>query len=127
MARNCCPDSCASRRHVPTNLMRPPPRVATIGSRVASIDTRAVKPPPKQAAPIYSTPEYQAWRAKVIERARGICQVPGCGRGEHRMYADHIVELQDGGEPFDVANGQCLCGKHHTLKTNAERAKRHAR
>jgi hypothetical protein len=40
------------------------------------------------------------------------------------MFADHIVELKDGGAAFDVANGQCLCGSHHTLKTNAERARR---
>lgn len=41
-----------------------------------------------------------------------------------RLFADHIVELKDGGAPFDVANGQALCGAHHTLKTAAERQKR---
>jgi uncharacterized protein YfaQ (DUF2300 family) len=47
-----------------------------------------------------------------------------CGRKEPRMFADHVVEIRDGGAPFDTANGQCLCGSHHTLKTNAERDKR---
>jgi 5-methylcytosine-specific restriction protein A len=42
------------------------------------------------------------------------------------MFADHIEELQDDGDPFDVANGQCLCGSHHTLKTAAVRARRHS-
>ena len=42
------------------------------------------------------------------------------------MFADHITEIRDGGDPFDPANGQCLCGRCHTLKTNAARAARHA-
>jgi hypothetical protein len=33
------------------------------------------------------------------------------------MFADHIVELRDGGSRTDPLNGQCLCGKHHSLKT----------
>jgi hypothetical protein len=40
------------------------------------------------------------------------------------MFADHIREIGDGGAPFDLANGQCLCGAHHTRKTTATRAKR---
>jgi uncharacterized protein YfaQ (DUF2300 family) len=85
---------------------------------------------PKQADPIYRTPEYQAWRAKVINRAGGRCQwrdgATVCGIKDPRMFADHIVELQDGGAPYDTANGQCLCGSHHTIKTNLERARRTA-
>jgi hypothetical protein len=101
-------------------------KIKMIGPRVATIDTRAAKPPPKTADPIYSTPEYQEWRARVIARAKGICEWPGCGRKERRMFADHKVELADGGAPFDPANGQCLCGSHHTIKTNEARAKRMA-
>jgi 5-methylcytosine-specific restriction protein A len=33
------------------------------------------------------------------------------------MYADHIIELRDGGHPFDPRNGQCLCAVHHEKKT----------
>lgn len=40
------------------------------------------------------------------------------------MYADHIVEIEDGGAPFDVKNGQCLCSADHQIKTARERAKR---
>lgn len=101
-------------------------RLQTIKPRIATIDTRAVKPPPKTADPIYSTREYQAWRAKIIERAGGRCEWLGCGRRERRMFADHIHEVKDGGARYDPANGQCLCGSHHTTKTNEERAKRHA-
>ena len=34
-----------------------------------------------------------------------------------RLFADHIVELRDGGNPFELANGQALCGSCHTIKT----------
>jgi hypothetical protein len=100
-------------------------RISNIQPRIGAVDTRAAKPPAKLAAPIYATPEYREWRATVIERADGVCEWSGCGRAETRMFADHIVELQDGGEPFALSNGQCLCGAHHSLKTASERARRH--
>jgi 5-methylcytosine-specific restriction endonuclease McrA len=84
----------------------------------------AAKLAPKVAAPFYGTPEHKAWRKLVIDRAQGVCQTPGCGRIERRMFADHIVELKDGGSGTDPANGQCLCGSCHTRKTTAERGKR---
>jgi nitrite reductase/ring-hydroxylating ferredoxin subunit len=84
----------------------------------------SVKPAEKRADPIYSTPEFKQWRTVVIRRAGNICQWPGCTRSERRMFADHIVEVKDGGALFDPANGQCLCGSHHSLKTVAERRKR---
>lgn len=84
----------------------------------------AVRVPPKKADAIYKTPEFREWREIVIARAGRRCEWEGCGRAERRMFADHIVELKDGGAKFDPANGQCLCGSHHTLKTAAERRKR---
>lgn len=105
-----------------------PSRIPVAKPRIPITDIRRIKPQSKQRDAVYGTPEYQAWRAKVINRADGRCQwqeIHGpCGRKEPRMFADHIVELRDGGAPFDTANGQCLCGKHHTIKTNAEKAKR---
>lgn len=95
-----------------------------MGSRVRTISTAIAAPPDKQAASIYSTPEYAAWRAAVIRRANGRCQGKGCTRTGTRLFADHIVELRDGGAPFDVSNGQALCGSCHTTKTNEERARR---
>lgn len=80
--------------------------------------------PPKVADPIYGTPEHRAWRDGVIARASGICQAPGCSRRERRMFADHIVEVKDGGAALDPRNGQCLCGSCHTRKTAAERVRR---
>ncbi len=40
------------------------------------------------------------------------------------MFADHKLERRDHGAPLDPANGMCLCGSHHTRKTQAERARR---
>jgi hypothetical protein len=42
------------------------------------------------------------------------------------MFADHIHERRDGGARYDPSNGQCLCGRHHTIKTSLEKARRAA-
>lgn len=96
-----------------------------------SIDARAVQPPAKTADPIYRLPEYREWREMVIRRAGRRCQattVDGrrCSKQEpyHRMFADHVVEIRDGGAMYDPANGMCLCGQHHTIKTYRARADR---
>lgn len=86
--------------------------------------TVAARVPEKVADPVYATPEFRQWREFVIKRAGGVCQSPGCGRSERRMFADHVVEIKDGGAKFDPANGQCLCGSCHTRKTAAARRKR---
>lgn len=104
----------------------------TLASRLMPAELRRVKPPEKTADPHYFSPEHRAWREQVVARAGGRCEwrLEGalrCGRAERRMFADHIVELKDGGAPFDPANGQCLCGRHHSLKTARVRAERHRR
>ena len=104
--------------------------IKTIAPRIAAMAHSRVKPAPKRADPLYSTPEYLAWREQVIVRAGRRCEAidngQRCTKAEpyNRMFADHIVEVRDDGARFDIANGQCLCGAHHTLKTVAERAKR---
>lgn len=96
----------------------------------ATADARAVKPEAKTADPFYLTQEYRAWRETVISNAGRRCQAiehgNRCSKAEprHRMFADHVKEVRDGGAPYDPANGQCLCGSHHTLKTTAARAAR---
>ena len=104
--------------------------LAKLTARLPTFDTRRVAPPPKVAEPLYSTPEYRAWRDAVIDRAGGRCEALTArgrchkARSRHRMFADHKVEVRDGGAKFDVANGQCLCGSHHTAKTARARAAR---
>jgi len=106
-------------------------RLPTLGSPIRTLDTTTARPAPKQADPIYGTPEYRAWRATVIRRAGGRCQDPDCRTparaAGQRLYADHVVELKDGGAPFDPANGLARCASCHTRKTAEERAKRMAR
>lgn len=106
-------------------------RLTIIGSRLATLDTRTSRPPPKTVEADLLTPEHKAWRLEVLKRASYKCQWRGCTahgrRGGIRLYADHIVERRDGGDPLDPANGQALCPPHHQKKTAAERAKRMAR
>jgi len=80
--------------------------------------------PPKPLDPIYNTPEFKAWAAQIVARAGGQCEAVDrhghrCpkARPEYRVYADHRVELKDGGSLLDPANGQCLCASHHEIKT----------
>lgn len=86
--------------------------------------TRFAQHKPKVTVDHYKTPEHKAWAAAVIKRAGFRCEAAGCSRSapEHRMFADHIVEIKDGGDRLALSNGQCLCGQHHSEKT--ARAKR---
>jgi hypothetical protein len=103
-------------------------KLGFIGQKVKPISTTKVQPPPKQTESIYSTPEFRAWRGRVIARANGRCQDPQ-HQGSHgggRLYADHIKELKDGGAPFDDSNGMARCASCHTRKTVNSRLARHA-
>jgi 5-methylcytosine-specific restriction enzyme A len=105
-------------------------RIGMLKPSIRAFDGRPVKPQEKRADPIYLTPEYRTWREAVIARAGRRCEamVGGkrCPKREpgHRMFADHITEISDGGAPFDPDNGQCFCGGHHTFKTAQARAAR---
>ena len=101
------------------------PRLRTLGNRIATLDTRTAKPPPKTADEVYNTPEHRDWAARVIAAAHGRCQDPnhkGLNPPPGRLYADHIEELKDGGAV--TGRGMARCGSCHTLKTNAERTRR---
>ena len=97
-------------------------RLPVARPRLGMLDPRTARAMPKQAAAHYLTPEHKAWRSAVVARAGGCCQA--CGRSGVRLYADHVVELRDGGAPLDPSNGQALCGACHTRKTAAARAVR---
>jgi 5-methylcytosine-specific restriction enzyme A len=105
-------------------------KLRSLAPLVRALDTRTTRLPQKQKDTVYTTPEFMAWRAQVVAKAGGRCEamdgVHRCTntRPDHRMYADHIVELRDGGSVLDLNNGQCLCHTHHERKTIAERVKR---
>lgn len=102
-----------------------------IGRTIKQVDLRAAKPIAKKADAELLTPEHRAWRAAVLRLAGHRCQAIENGKrcqvaAPSRLFADHIVERKDGGDPLDVRNGQCLCGMHHSLKTSDARARRMA-
>jgi 5-methylcytosine-specific restriction enzyme A len=103
-------------------------KVRTARPRVATVDTRAVKPPAKAVDSYYNTPEHRGWAKAVVQRSGRRCQDPQHGsrrpRDGMRLVADHIIERRDGGAALDVRNGMARCGACHTRKTLAERAKR---
>lgn len=97
-----------------------PPRVASVGSRIAV--------PAKVPDPFY---ESTAWRALVhaIKVQRGyVCEVPDCRKdcsGNHRgLIGDHIVERSDGGADLDPSNIMLMCTACHNRKTARERGRR---
>lgn len=103
-----------------------------VGPQFRQVDLRIAMPAAKKADAELLTPEHRAWRDQVLQRAGHRCEaIDGSRRcyvsAPSRLFADHIVERKDGGAALDVANGQCLCGKHHTLKTAAARSERMAR
>jgi 5-methylcytosine-specific restriction enzyme A len=105
-------------------------KLTTLAPLIRPIDTRTTKLPPKQADPHYLTPVHRAWREQVLARAGGRCEAIDHGhrcskaQPEHRMFADHIVEIKDGGRALDLNNGQCMCFSHHERKSAASRAQR---
>ena len=76
----------------------------------------------------YRTPQHRAWSRAVIRAAAGQCQGaahdPAKPRDGVRLFADHVLELSDGGAALDPRNGRALCGACHTRKTLERRAVR---
>src|SRR5262249_27197298 len=107
-------------------------KLRSLPSLVQVADTRTTRLPPRRTDPIYNTPEFIHWRAMGIDRGGGQCEAIVNGqrctkaKPQHRVYADHIVELRDGGSLTDPNNGQCLCRSHHEIKTLAARKLRHS-
>lgn len=103
-------------------------RLRTFVRALSVIDIRCAHPLEKQVDAELLTPEHRAWRLEVMRRAGWRCEhIEGgkrCNRSEPRMFANHIAERKDGGAKLDPLNGECLCGRHHTLFTNDQRARR---
>lgn len=98
--------------------------LSTLRPRLSTGDTRRLRPAPKQVDSHYSTPEHKAWRSAVVRAAGYRCQGIGCGAQGVKLYADHIVEIKDGGDPLSTANGQALCAPCHGRKTASARGQR---
>ena len=61
--------------------------------------------------------DWKVLRVQALRRDGGICV--NCGA--EATEVDHIVEIQDGGEEFDLSNLRSLCHACHVAKTNARR------
>ncbi len=94
----------------------------TVDRRLKTADRRTVQPREKTADPVYLTPEHKAWAIGVKQRAGWKCE--RCKTPTARLIADHIKEIQDGGDALSPENGQALCASCHGIKTAEERAKR---
>ena len=97
-------------------------KLKAISTTLRCIDARTVKPPAKTADAFYLSPEWRELMGRLIAKRGRKCEK--CGRTGTRIFGDHIIELQDGGEPLDENNVMLLCGSCHTDKTVAARAKR---
>jgi 5-methylcytosine-specific restriction endonuclease McrA len=66
----------------------------------------------------YITHSWASTRWRALRRDHFLC-VP-CAREGRRTYSrevDHIIEIADGGNEFDLANTQTICKRHHRIKT----------
>jgi 5-methylcytosine-specific restriction protein A len=54
----------------------------------------------------------------VLTRDAWACR--DCGHVNNANHADHVVAIAQGGERYDVANGQTLCVRCHGRKTLEE-------
>src|SRR5580765_5769378 len=92
-----------------------PAKVRRLAPLMRTLSTRTIQAPQKRHEAFYNSPEFRSWRAQVVVRGRNRGAYNGDGeRGRKanpapRMYAHPLIELRDGGHPFDVWNGQCLC------------------
>ncbi|MEN6325802.1 MAG: HNH endonuclease [Syntrophomonas sp.] len=74
----------------------------------------------KDIQAIYTSKEWFKLRARKLKK-NPICEL--CKRDKATMV-DHIIEIKDGGAPFDIENLQSSCWSCHTIKTAEERRKR---
>ena len=67
---------------------------------------------------IYSTQLWKAVRARAIARDGHACTVGHllggpCSPSDVPLEAHHIIPVEDGGAPFDLANIGTVCKAHH--------------
>lgn len=60
------------------------------------------------------------WRAAILKRDKGHCQINGPGCTGRATEADHVVNVAAGGAEFDPDNGQAACPTCHKAKSLAE-------
>ncbi|WP_043159316.1 hypothetical protein [Bradyrhizobium sp. Ai1a-2] len=109
-------------------------RIPTLGSRIATLDTRKAKPLPKKADPHYQSAEHENWARQVKQRAGWRCEHVDertgrrCERSKangDQIYADHIETIRDRPDlALDLNNGRAACNSHNTRAGIQARARR---
>lgn len=102
--------------------------VKQLGPEVKRLDTKIAAAPSKRVDPFYATTAWRALVAAIVAKRGRVCEDPHCDGRTHRagmrVFADHVVELRDGGAALDEANILLRCGASHSLKTARERTRR---
>lgn len=104
-------------------------RLKLLSSPIRRLDTRIAKPAAKATDPFYLSAAWRKLVDRIVAQRGRRCEDPACRspwRTGIRVFADHIVELKDGGAPLDEGNILLRCGSCHTRKTAAERRRRQA-
>lgn len=68
------------------------------------------------------TKEHKEWRARVLKKAQGVCEIRGPKCTHRATEADHIIPIARGGDATALSNGQAACVPCHKAKTQAEAA-----
>ena len=66
---------------------------------------------------IYGLKRWRILRRSILAK-HPLCQHEGCG--ELATDVDHIVAIEDGGDPWNPEGLQSLCRRHHSAKTARE-------
>lgn len=76
---------------------------------------------------VYNDKRWKTIRRATLHRDGYLCQIrlPGCT--VRATQADHVTALEDGGQPFDMANTQASCGHCNVAKENNRRLERFQR
>ena len=73
----------------------------------------------KESSKIYNSTRWRKLRKLQLEN-NPFCVI--CG--QPAKIADHIIEIKDGGNPFEINNLQSMCISCHNTKTAKEKSKR---
>jgi 5-methylcytosine-specific restriction endonuclease McrA len=66
---------------------------------------------------IYSSKRWRILRRHILWH-NPLCIIEGCD--EIATDVDHIIGIEDGGDPWAPANLQSMCRPHHAQKTSRE-------
>jgi len=67
----------------------------------------------------FGSAKWRRFAAQILQQRGAVCQDKGHDprSSTAKIEADHIVELQDGGQPFDPNNIMLRCSACHRRKT----------